>query len=42
MSDGKLEAVKRWAKPAIGALIAEALARPGAVGEDLWEKRPSN
>ena len=35
MSDGELEAVKRWARPAIGALITEALARSGATREDL-------
>ena len=38
MSDGELEAVKCWAKPAIGALITEALARSGATREDLWER----
>ncbi len=35
MSDEELEAVKRWARPAIGALITEALARSGATREDL-------
>ena len=35
MSDGELEAVKRWARPAIGTLITEALARSGATREDL-------
>ena len=35
MSDGELEAVKRWARPAIGALITEALARSGATREGL-------
>ncbi len=39
MSDGELEAVKRWARPAIGALITEALARSGAAREDLQERR---
>ena len=41
MSDGELEAVKRWARPAIGALIEEALARAGADREDLWPTRRS-
>ena len=35
MSDGELESVKRWARPAIDALITEALARSGATREDL-------
>ena len=35
MSEGELEAVKRWARPVIGALITEALARSGADREDL-------
>ena len=35
MSDLELEAVKRWARPAIDALIEEAPARSGAVREDL-------
>ena len=41
MSNGELEAVKRWAGPAIGALITEALARSGTTREDLLEKRRS-
>ena len=39
MSEGELEAVKRWAKPAISALITEALARSGAAREDLRRER---
>ena len=39
ISDGELEAVKRLARPAIGALITEALARSGAAREDLQERR---
>ena len=39
MSDVELEGVKRWARPAIGALIEEALARSGVVREDLWDTR---
>ena len=35
MSDEELEAVKRWARPAIGALITEALARSETTREDL-------
>ena len=35
MSDEELEAVKRWARPAIDALITEALARSGTTREDL-------
>ena len=39
MSGGELEAITRWARPAIGALIEEALARAGAGREDLWPAR---
>ena len=39
MSDGELEAVKQWSRPAINALIEEALARVGADREDLRPKR---
>ena len=39
MSDGELEAVNRWSRPAIGALIMEALARSGATREDLRRER---
>ena len=35
MSDGELEAAKRWIRPAIDALITEALARSRATREDL-------
>ena len=41
MSDGELEAVKRWIRPAIDALITEALARSGATREDLRRQRRS-
>ena len=39
MSEGELEAVKRWIRPAIDALMTEALARSGAAGEDLRRER---
>ena len=39
MSDGELEAVKRWIRPALDALITEALARSGATREDLRRER---
>ena len=39
MSQEELETVKRWIRPAIDALIAEALARSGAVREDLRQDR---
>ena len=39
MSEGELEAVKRWIKPAIDALITEALARSGAAREALRRER---
>ena len=39
MNDGELEAVKRWIRPAIDALITEALARSGATREDLRRER---
>ena len=39
MSDGELEAVKCWIRPAIYALITEALARSGATREDLRRER---
>ena len=39
MSDREMEAVKRWARPAIGALITEALAKSGATREDLRRGR---
>ena len=37
MSDGELEAVKRWARPAIDTLVTEALAQAGATRED-WRR----
>ena len=39
MREGELEAVKRWIKPAIDALITEALTRSGAAREDLLRER---
>ena len=39
MSEEELEAVKRWTRPAIGALITEALNRSGAVREGLRRER---
>ena len=39
MREGELEAVKRWIRPAIDALITEALARSGAAKEDLRRER---
>ena len=42
MSEGELEAVKRWAKPAVSALITEALARSGAARDDLWRYMSGN
>ena len=39
MSVRMFEGIKRWARPAIGALIEEALDRVGAVREDLQERR---
>ena len=35
LSDGELEAVKRWIRPALDALVTEALARSGATRDDL-------
>ena len=35
LSEGELKAVKRWIRPAIDALITEALARSGVAREDL-------
>ncbi len=35
LSDGELDEVKRWIRPAIAALITEALARSGATRDDL-------
>ena len=39
MSDRELEVVKRWIRPAIDALITEALARSGATREELRRER---
>ena len=39
MSEEELEAVKRWARPAIVTLITEALAQSGAAREDLRPER---
>ena len=41
MSDGELEAVKRWIRPAIDALITETLARAGVARENLRLERLS-
>ena len=39
LSDGELEAVKRWIRPALNALVTEALVRSGAIKEDLRRER---
>ena len=39
MSDWELEAVRRWIRSAIDVLITEALARSGAIREDLRRER---
>ena len=39
MREGELETVKRWIRPAIDALITEALSRSGAASEDLRRER---
>ena len=39
LSDGQLEAVKRWIQPALDAPITEALARSGATREDLLREQ---
>ena len=39
LSEGELKAVKLWIRPAIDALITEAMARSGAVREDLGRER---
>ena len=39
MREGELEAVKRWIRPAIDALITEALARSRAARENLHRER---
>ena len=41
MSDEELEAVKRWIRPTVDALITEALARSGAAREDLRREKRS-
>ena len=42
LSEGELKAVKRWIRPAIDALITEALVRSGATREDLRRERRSS